>query len=204
MQERPSRKKSLILIAILIWIFGNSLLQAADREGGSTQSGQEPLVADESKDAPQRVQVTSVIIREAVSASGEKFQQVSLAALGESWRDPSGLIWGEVVHVEESKNPQKVSQDRAVEVCHEKGARLPTRAEYSQLRKWLTSGHGKKAAYRADILPGLDAGSFWTETSREGVETGAYIFHADDGDFSYEERSSEKALARCVIPPLES
>jgi|GEM_PF-3380684 len=193
MRERPSRKKGLIGFAFLIWTFGNSLLQAAEFGGSEGNGDQEP-----------KLQVTSVIIREAVSASGEKFQQVSASGLGESWRDPSGLIWGEVLHEDGGKSAWKVSQDHAADHCREKGARLPTQNEYARLRQWLTSGKGKKAAYRADILPQLDAGSFWTETSREGVESGAYIFNADDGDFSYEERNSEKALVRCVSSPLES
>ena len=203
MMELSSRRKGLIGFAILIWIFGNSLLQAAERGSVRAPSGDGDPVSEEAQDGAIRVQVSSVIVREAVSASGEKFQQVFASGLGESWRDPSGPIWGEVLREEDSLIPHKVTQDRAVELCHERGGRLPTHAEFSRLRQWFTSGKGKKGAYRADILPQLDAGSFWTETSREGVESGAYIFHADDGDFSYEERSSERASVRCVIPTLD-
>lgn len=86
--------------------------------------------------------------------TGAQFiRDFSMPALGEAYRDPSGLIWGEAVK-DESDKLLKVSAQQAIAYCENIGFRLPTQLEASRF-----------AEYAGDYLSSVDnyprRGNYW-------------------------------------------
>ncbi len=127
-----------------------------------------------------------------VSKAGAEFNRdVSQPALGEAYRDPSGLIWGNIIN--------RMNQYDADKYCKAVGARLPTKSEFEQLAKYLgyrTSGgyNPYLADGRSDVLPGLSQYVFWS--SSEGNNSPVQFEGQDGSDRGA--RLEELASVRCV------
>lgn len=152
------------------------------------------------------------------SMSGHVFTKVShLPKLGESWRDESGLIWGDVyfeTYNLSAQDPDKkgrfdkgLTYRESVSYCKSIGARLPTWNEFTRLARFL--GAGSPTGYVAEILPALNHVYFtstpWMQKSGSlpnnlnGWTTVA-AFDALDGTLDYKFSSGgNNAHFRCVV-----
>lgn len=141
-----------------------------------------------------------------VSSTGAVFNRdISIPALGEAYRDPSGLIWGSIVMAQGKVNA--MTQYSADKYCKDVGARLPTKEEFEQLAKYL--GNGTAQGYspyladgKTDFLPGLTSYSnytFWSSSVYPTHGLFAFVFHGYTGDASshYYRDFSYKSV-RCV------
>ncbi|MNT16898.1 hypothetical protein D3C72_1520240 [compost metagenome] len=112
--------------------------------------------------------------------------------LGESWRDPFGLVWGESMGGGGYDNA--VNFYDAVEYCREKGGRLPSRDDFVILQKLFG---GKE--YQPQIFKHFTR-SYWTSTDASEVFHNRYIFNADAGVFYRRLVTSENlAKVMCVM-----
>jgi len=107
-------------------------------------------------------------------------RNTSIAALGDAWRDPSGMIWGDIVRNEDrsirvmdqflafdyclSWNPDSSERERiraALEADKDpgRGVHLPRRADFVRLREYMgaTTWHKQYsgANYTPQVLPNL-------------------------------------------------
>ncbi|MGK5089088.1 hypothetical protein WDW86_16140 [Bdellovibrionota bacterium FG-2] len=90
------------------------------------------------------------------------FERVERAGFGEAWKDPSGLIWSDILG-------RSTKYQQAEKVCADVGGRLPTPLEESRMRGAFVQGstEGKK------LLPNFNQVSWM----KDGPETqGAWIF----------------------------
>jgi hypothetical protein len=127
-----------------------------------------------------------------ISVTGAIFtRDTSNPALGEAYRDPSGLIWG---------NPFKdgdrttLSYAAAEEYCKNAGGRLPTAVEFQRLRSeylgydaYATETHYNPflADGKTDVLPGLSRSFFWGKAGvffdgTNGEEAFISLGHGDE------------------------
>lgn len=120
-------------------------------------------------------------------------RDTSNSKLGEAYRDPSGLIWGEIMS-------QSMDYKNADKACKQIGARLPLIREFYDLRGFLGQhSYSTKQAYGPDeILPGLSGNLFWS--SSDGRSGSIQVFNGSTGDVA--EAYSYKPLSvRCVLRP---
>lgn len=133
--------------------------------------------------------------------------------LGEAYRDPSGLIWGDVIKAQGMSQTDadiycKCNSDYARDKlgCTSKpdSARLPTREEFKQLAEYLDDGSAQRysplsADGRTDVIPGLSRHWFWTSsTRRSDFPDVVYTFNGRYGYFDSSYRSSLLVTGRCV------
>ncbi len=114
--------------------------------------------------------------------------------LGEAWRDPSGMIWGDVKR-------KGISQDVAIEYCTRIGAKLPSKYDFIRLREYLGAMSGSIGGYDPqDVLPNSVKGiNFWSSTGYWYGTAQAYYFNARTGELDYEYIvRSGYFSARCV------
>jgi hypothetical protein len=114
-----------------------------------------------SQDSSGRLRETGV--RE-TTASGARFVQVTLDGVPEfenAWRDPSGMIWGDVVKNEDGAARRFILRD-AKRYCRRIGAQLPTYEDFVRLGEYLGARGADAAGYTPQILPNLTYDSFWT------------------------------------------
>ncbi len=128
--------------------------------------------------------------------------------LGEAYKDPSGLIWGNIVTKPVDTNrvfltrPRSIlmSQSDANKYCKDIGARLPTKEEFENLAKYL--GKGSYKPYLADgdteYLPGLYGHWFWSSTD-DGPDFPdyAFMFNGSQGYTRIYNRTNRISV-RCV------
>lgn len=153
------------------------------------------------KQAQIRIQELSNTDGQRVSNTGAVFNRdISVPALGEAYRDPSGLIWGSIVMVQGKVN--KMNQYDADKYCEDGGARLPTKEEFEQLAKYL--GKGTAQGYspyladgKTDFLPGLSNYWFWSSSAYPYDSNDAHDFYGNYGDVAFAYRVHSRA-ARCV------
>ena len=139
-----------------------------------------------------------------VSKTGAVFtRDVSIPALGEAYRDPFGLIWGEV------GSTFRRDQHSAESDCISKHLRLPTQQEYSRLSDYL--GYGSRSGYspyladgKTDFLPGLSTLSFWTSTDNPRFPLNYYIYYGKRGTSGLDQWGSGRNGFRCVSGPEQS
>jgi hypothetical protein len=99
--------------------------------------------------------------------------------LGEAYRDPSGIIWGNIAIAETQPSTFRVTFSFAERFCESIGARLPTQTEALKLLAYLgTPSKEFKDTYlvrntladgRTEIIPALGEGYFWTSTMKRGL-----------------------------------
>ncbi|MEK6773826.1 MAG: hypothetical protein AABY64_07790 [Bdellovibrionota bacterium] len=122
-------------------------------------------------------------------------------ALGEAYRDPSGLIWGSIVTANGKIN--HMSQRDANKYCNAGNARLPTYEEFVQLAKYL--GYGTAQGYspyqadgKTDLLPGLSGYWFWSISFIPNADSSGYVFNGNTGVIDYGALVSSGCAFRCV------
>ena len=92
-------------------------------------------------------------------------RDTSIAALGEAWRDPSGMIWGDIVRNEdhsiryEDHSIRYMDQFQATTYCESKGATLPSREDFVRLRGYMgattAASEYSGAGFTPQVLPNL-------------------------------------------------
>jgi len=102
--------------------------------------------------------------------------------MGESYADPSGLIWGDVMRYPNGDLVLPDLPSKAKAICVSIGARLPTQAEYARLSNFLTTGDYYQCSgnsrqvrpfnpfqrnSREDVIPNLSHSASWVYSSDE-------------------------------------
>lgn len=133
--------------------------------------------------------------------TGDVFvRDTSNAALGEAYRDPKGMIWGDIAKKPDG-NPIYMTHAAATQYCENKGASLPTREDFLRLRRYLGyhtgDGYSSLATDGKDILPGLSGKWFWSSSVHPYGSDYAYFFSGSRGVMYYDHRVSKIAV-RCV------
>jgi hypothetical protein len=139
-------------------------------------------------------------------------------ALGEAYRDPSGLIWGDTVFTDGEMKP--VTQAEAQRICWDMGARLPSEADFRRFNNYLEKNrHGGNIPYledgETDVIPHLNLEKnkrtsrvyshlFWTSTRWEWGAGYFKTYSADWGRFGGSDGDSRDAYVRCVIDGQKS
>jgi len=142
----------------------------------------------------------------------------SHVALNEAWRDPKGLIWGDIVKnedgsirymVQSSEYMKKIGrplpdgQLGAEEYCKSIGARLPTQEEFTRLREYMGARSGTHEGYSHHddkILPNLNGHWFWSSSVYPSNTDYAYGFSGTDGYIVYYYyRYYNGGAVRCVV-----
>lgn len=117
--------------------------------------------------------------------------------LGEAYRDPSGLIWGEVI-------TPSMNQRDAENACKNIGARLPTRDEFLSL--WTYLGGGSEKGYSpyimanessTEVLPLLSSYRFWSSSVDSVYSDTAFFFHGYYG-YVHTAYRGDDYVVRCV------
>lgn len=130
--------------------------------------------------------------------SGHKFTQVTnRPALGNAWKDESGVIWGDLV-VGSDGNPKTMMRQEARDYCNslsddQHQYLLPTNAQFEQLSKYL--GDGSASGYNPEILPNLIRNRVWSGSHRVG-HTG-YVFYGSYGTLGSFDRYGS-SFVRCA------
>jgi hypothetical protein len=147
--------------------------------------------------SPRRVEVVE-------AADGTPFEKITwITSLGEAWRDPSGIVWGDIVRGPDGEVVY-MTQSQAVTACEMMGARLPTQKEFMELRKFLGAfGVDMIAGYMPQILPRLEGHYFWTSSEIRGTDD-VYVFNGTTGDLRTQYRSPRRKwiATRCVLSAL--
>jgi hypothetical protein len=147
--------------------------------------------------SPRRVEVVE-------TADGTPFEKITwIKSLGEAWRDPSGIVWGDIVRGPDGEVVY-LTQIQALTACEMMGARLPTQKEFMELRKFLGAfGVDMIAGYTPQILPRLDRHYFWTSSEIRGTDD-VYVFNGTTGDLRTDYRFPRRKwiATRCVLSEL--
>ena len=140
------------------------------------------------------------------TTTGHTFvRDYSVPAFGESWRDPSGMIWSTAFMYD--GNVARMSQPEAEKLCLQLGARLPSATDYERLPPAASCSCGvvngeifDNGSYRPQILPRLDLFYFWTSTVRVGLTgNGHYYFMGATGEIGHTTKTDAHLGVRCVI-----
>lgn len=122
--------------------------------------------------------------------------------LGVAYRDPHGLIWGDII-----LKGELITWQSANDTCKKIGARLPSKYEFSSLS--VNLGGGSAVGYssylldgRTDFLPNLANYSFWTSTESGHRGSTADVF-ANGYSASSKPKDAPAAAARCVVGPVK-
>ncbi len=138
-----------------------------------------------------------------VSITGAVFtRDTSNPALGEAYKDPSGLIWGSVVKTREG-NIKYMNEQDAEKYCRSIGAQLPTGEEFEQLAMYLGQGAGfDSSPYLADgkteILPGLANHDFWSTSDHSYYRYSSWLFYGFGGSVDSYSHGNAAFAVRCV------
>ncbi len=151
--------------------------------------------------------------RIAYGANGQETtftRDTSIAALGEAWRDPSGMIWGDIVK-NDDHSIRYMDQYQATTYCKSIGATLPSLEDFARLRRYMgaTTAASEHSGwgYTPQVLPNLVrtpngrivSNSFWSSSVHPGDSSDAYAFNGRSGDFGYDDRDFVGGFtARCV------
>lgn len=131
------------------------------------------------KQAQTRIQELSSTDRQIVSSrTGAVFtRDVSVPALEEAYRDPSGLIWGSIVLTE--GKVKMMSQYDAYKYCKDLGVRLPNKEEFKQLSKYLGEDSNQRySPYLVDGDERIDflSNTFWSSSTNTNGSNSGYAF----------------------------
>mgnify|MGYP001579336401 CR=1 FL=1 len=136
----------------------------------------------------------------------------SIAALNEAWRDPSGMIWGDIV-TNDDHSIRYMDQYQATTYCESIGATLPSREDFARLRGYMgattAASEYSGSGYTPQVLPNLyrtvDGRSvsnyFWSSSVHPGGSDFGYVFfgrtgYVDDYDRDYADSSAVRCVAR--------
>ena len=130
--------------------------------------------------------------------------------LGEAWRDPSGLIWGDTVK-ETDGTIHGMNHYNAIAYCDSIDARLPSKEEFIQFRQYMGAQPERLMGYSHHddkILPNLKSYRFWSSSVDPDNIDLAYDFNGDDGFIYYGFRNFDDSkrsggdyygAVRCVV-----
>ena len=138
-------------------------------------------------------------------------RDTSVAALGEAWRDPSGMIWGDIVKNDDD-SIRYMDQYQAPTYCESIGARLPSRADFARLRGYMgattAASESSGSGYTPQVLPnlyrtadGLSVGNyFWSSSVHPDFSYEAYYFVGRSGViYNYYRSFYSNVAVRCVV-----
>ncbi len=133
----------------------------------------------------------------------EFIRDTSHAKLGESWRDESGMIWGDSVRGDYG-GPSIMSHAQAVDYCRNRGAELPSVEDFIRLRKYMGAAHGFikgefPVGYKTQILPGLMNCTFWSSSLNPDNAEKALVFSGGRGEIFAHQLNSTSVCVRCVV-----
>jgi len=81
-----------------------------------------------------------------VSTTGAVFvRDYTHPQLGEAWKDPSGMIWGDTVR--DGSEGKEMLHDEATKYCKTIGAQLPSREDFVRLRKYMGAKYPNVVRY---------------------------------------------------------
>jgi len=141
--------------------------------------------------------------------------------LGEAWRDPSGMIWGDIVKKADG-TPHFMNHKDATAYCKSIGAELPSgwqssqnksnggqNSDFVRLREYMGATSGSYDGYTPRVVPNLthvqggETGSryFWSSSVLPDDSNYAYVFDGrygafDDGNRVYDAGYSVRCVAR--------
>lgn len=168
--------------------------------------------------------IVRVIPSTVVATSGAVFVRAGAAEIrarganpyyfGESWRDPSGVIWGDMVR-EVTGRAYFSSQLDANDYCQRGGAELPSREDFVRLQKYMSGPPGYRRPYMPQILPNLVqrgtpySYSYWSSIPENlpGYVSPklTYVFHGGRGALGFHTQEYKGYYSvRCVShPPIK-
>ena len=120
--------------------------------------------------------------------------------LGEAWRDPSGMIWGDMV-TKPDGTPKKMTHKAAIKYCEDIGARLPSKDDFIRLSEYMGAypGNDDGKGYRPQVLPHLSNDAFWSSSEPINRSNRAYVFYGRSGNmFDGGHRDLPDYSVRCV------
>jgi hypothetical protein len=122
--------------------------------------------------------------------------------LGEAYRDPSGLVWGDLAVTDHGA--LHTTQFNAETYCSTRGARLPTRAEFQRLAQYLGEGSAKGFSPfttdgETDMFLGFHYLWYWSSTGTWISDDFRYVFYGNTGFMELGNRQSTGGSIHCVI-----
>ena len=156
-----------------------------------------------------------------VNELSKKLGKQNVEKFGEAWRDPSGMIWGDIV-TKEDGSPSFMNHKNAEAYCKRIGGRLPSGylesqsgkhgfpdkdSDFVRLRKYMGAKDGSIEDYTPEVLPHLTYKKdgktssryiFWSSSVHPDYPSlGAYGFGGLSGDIDSYIRTSTTVF-RCV------
>ena len=145
---------------------------------------------------------------ERTSTNGSKFTpDTSIAKFGSAVKDPSGLVWGGLIVLPSfpTREPGQFYDEMAQTHCKDVGGRLPTKAEFEQLAKYLGlaehtifNNYSAFLTDGADLVPGFSNTFYWSATRPVNHYEYAASFDSKIGETEYGLRWAYGASAICV------
>ena len=152
---------------------------------------------------------TTIVPETKVTKTGQIFtRDTSNPKLGEAWRDPSGMIWGDIVKNKDG-SARLMNQKDAIDYCKSIDLELPSSKDFVRLREYMGAKSGSNADYAPQILPKLtytEDGAifghlFWSSSAYSPYNSlYAYYFDGYSGSVDYGFRRFGDYSARCVAP----
>lgn len=124
-------------------------------------------------------------------------------ALGEAWRDPSGVIWGDVAK-NQDQTTMLMDSYSAEKYCRTLGARIPDVDEVERLGRYFGSKPNSLDGYEPQVLPNPNE-NFWSSIVYP-QSWAAWVFSWQYGQNYGPYRRDQLFAVRCVslIPKKES
>ncbi len=133
-------------------------------------------------------------------------RDTSVPALGEAWRDESGVIWGDLVVHRTSVVPERsirvTLHSVAAAYCDRIGAQLPSRTDFERLSEYLgATAASDREGYTPQILPNLDRYYWASWVHPDGYSDSPFYFDGRTGIIyndpkEYVEYFSTRCVAR--------
>jgi len=140
-------------------------------------------------------------------------RDTSKPKLGEAWRDPSGMIWGDIAKKEDG-SPHFMTHKNATAYCaglkdaqgKSIGAVLPIWEDFIRLREYMGAKSGSDEGYAPQVLPNLTytengqtrSRYFWSSSVDPDYSNFAYDFDGRLGG-SYYRNVDDYRSVRCVV-----
>ncbi len=113
---------------------------------------------------------------------------------GESWRDPSGMIWGDIAKNADG-SIRHMDQYQATEYCQSLDAQPPSREDFARLRGYMGATTAASeyvgTGYTPQVLPNLYryrtangrsvTNYFWSSSVHPDYSGSAYVFYGRTG-----------------------
>ena len=146
----------------------------------------------------------TVIITTGANGLSYKFiKDTSIPNLGEAWKDPSGMIWGDIAKNADG-SIRYINQINADKYCKSINANLPSDEDFIRLREYLGAVPNSERAdgYTPQVLPNLIDNNFWASPVVTDPRTLAYVFKGSSGILGYVFHGPDDVSSvRCVSKP---